>query len=129
MQIWVTFIWRSFRDEARFNNCDVDPKCPLCRLENEDLQYFILRCPALGEVRERHFPQLRNLVIGSVGNDGWSRRFCNKDALVSLVVDCQKLGVNGTLPNLTGSLCEIEVCSRKLCYKLHQLGLKLHKGL
>ena len=24
--------------------------------------------------------------------------------------------------------CEIEACSRSLCYKLHQLRLKLHKG-
>ena len=33
------------------------------------------------------------------------------------------------LPNLMGSLCETEACSRTLCYKLHQLRLKLHKGL
>ena len=31
----------------KFNSSEVDPRCPLCRLESEDLQHFILRCPAL----------------------------------------------------------------------------------
>ena len=61
--------------------------------------FAALHLAVSSEVRELHFPLLRNLVIGMVGDDGWSRRFCNKDVLVSLVVDCQKLVVNGTLPN------------------------------
>ena len=43
----------------KFNSSEIDPKCPLCRLESEGLQHFILRCPALACVRERRFPTLR----------------------------------------------------------------------
>ena len=38
--------------KAKFNNQQVDPKCPLCRLESEYLTHFLLRCPALSTVRE-----------------------------------------------------------------------------
>ena len=40
----------------KFNSLDVDPKCPLCRLESEGLQHFILRCPALAVARDNYFP-------------------------------------------------------------------------
>ena len=63
---------RLLTGRSRFNNFDVDPKCLLCSLENKDLQHFILQCPALGEVRECHFLQLRKHVICIVGDDGWS---------------------------------------------------------
>ena len=113
----------------KFNSSEVDPKCPLCRLESEDLQHFILRCPALAEARDRYFPLIRKLVIDAVGEIIWSEHCCNRDILVTLVIDCQKLAENRLLPRSTDTLFEIESCSRTLCYKLHQLGLKLHKEL
>ena len=113
----------------KFNSAEVDPKCPLCRLESEDLQHFILRCPALAEARDRYFPLIRKLVIDAVGEIIWSEHFCNRDILVTLVIDCQKLAENRLLPRSTDTLFEIESCSRTLCYKLHQLRLKLHKEL
>ena len=103
--------------------------CPLCRLESEDLHHFILRCPALAGVRERHFPVLRKLVIGVVGDDIWSQHFHNKDILVALVVDCQKLVDDGLLPCSNDTMYEIETCARTLCHKLHQIRLKLDKEL
>ena len=36
-----TYMFQSTK--FRLNSSDVDPKCPLCRLESEDLQHFILR--------------------------------------------------------------------------------------
>ena len=91
-----TYMFQSTK--SKFNSSEVDPKCPLCRLESEDLHHFILRCPALAGVRERHFPALRKLVIGVVGDDIWSQHFRNKDILVALVVDCQRLVDKGLLP-------------------------------
>ena len=111
----------------KFNSSEVDPKCPLCRLESKDLQHFILRCPALAGVREHHFPSLIKLVIGVVGDDIWSQHFRNTDILVALVVDCQKLVVDGLLPCSHDSMYEIETCARTLCHKPHQIRLKLHK--
>ena len=40
-----TYMFQSTK--FKFNSLEVDPKCPLCRLESEDLHHFILRCPAL----------------------------------------------------------------------------------
>ena len=53
--------------EYKFNSSEVDPKCPLCRRKSEDLQHFILRCPALAETRDRYFSPIRKLVIDVVG--------------------------------------------------------------
>ena len=57
--------------KAKFKNQQVDPKCPLCRLEREDLTNFLLRCPALSTVRELHIKSLRDLVIEKVGHPLW----------------------------------------------------------
>ena len=113
----------------RFNSSDVDPNCPLCRLESEDLRHFILRCPALAVARDSCFPQLRSLVIGAVGDEKWLKYFRNRETLLTLVVDCQKLVEHGLLPKSQVILYEIETCARTLCYKLHQIRLKLHKEL
>ena len=52
-----TYILQSTK--AKFNNQQVDPKCPLCRLESKDLTHFLLTCPALSTVRELHIKSLR----------------------------------------------------------------------
>ena len=115
-----TYMFQSTK--YKFNSSEVDLKCPLCRLKSEDLQHFILRCPALAEARDRYFLLIRKFVIAAVGEIIWSEHFCNRDILVTLVLDCQKLAENGLLPRSTDILFEIETCSRKLCYKLHQIG-------
>ena len=122
-----TYMFQSTK--YKFNSSEVDPKRPLCRLEGEDLQHFILRCPALAEARDRYFPLIRKLVIDTVDENIWPEHFCNRDILVTLVLDCQKLAENGSLPRSTDILFEIETCFRTLCYKLHQISLKLHKKL
>ena len=80
-------------------------------------------------MRERHFPTLRKLVIGAVGEDIWSQHVRNKDVLVALVVDCEKLVDDVLLPYSNDTMYEIETCARTLCHKLHQIRLKLHKEL
>ena len=64
--------------KVKFNNQEVDPKCPLCRLDDEDLVHFILKCPALANIREIHIKDLRALVIGKVGQEVWSKKFCSR---------------------------------------------------
>ena len=69
------------------------------------------------------------VCVIAVGGNIWSKYFCNIDILVTLVIDCQKLTESRLLPRSTVILFEIEVCARTLCYKLHQIRLKLHKEL
>ena len=125
----VTYMYMLQSTKFKFNSPEVDPKCPLCRLESEDLHHFILLCQALAGVRERHFSALRKLVIGVVDDDIWSQHFSNKDILVALVVDCQKLVDDGLLPCSNDTMYEIDTCTRTLCHKLHQIRLKLYKEL
>ena len=80
-------------------------------IESEDLQHFILRCPALAEARERYFPIIRSLVTSIVGSTLWSQHFQNKDNLVALVIDCQKLVDSGLPPGTEDLLFELESCS------------------
>ena len=122
-----TYILQSTK--AKFNNQQVDPKCPLCRIESEDLTHFILRCPALGSIREIHIKTLRELVIEKVGRASWLDKFCSETILLSLIVDCEVLVDRGILPNCDQTLNEIESTTRTLCYNLHLQRLKLHKQL
>ena len=122
-----TYILQSTK--AKFNNQQVDPKCPLCRIESEDLTHFILRCPALGSIREIHIKTLRELVIEKVGRASWLDKFCSETILLSLIVDCEVLVDRSILPNCDQTLNEIESTTRTLCYNLHLQRLKLHKQL
>ena len=67
----LTGIYMFKSTKCKFDSSEVDPKCPLCRLESEDLQHFILRCPALAEARDRYFPLIRKLVIDEVSKNIW----------------------------------------------------------
>ena len=115
--------------KVKFNNQEVDPKCPLCRLDDEDLVHFILKCPALANIREIHIKDLRTLVIGKVGQEVWSKKFCSETVLLSLIIDCQTLVEKGILPACVKTLNMIESSSRTLCFKLHLQRLNLHKQL
>ena len=115
--------------KSKFNNQQEDPKCPLCRLENEDLPHFLLRCQTLCSVREVQLKTLRELVIAKVGPALWSEKFRSRDTVLSLIVDCQMLVENGLLPTGEKTLSKIETCTRTLCYKLQIQRLKLHKHL
>ena len=70
-----TYMFQSTKYKS--NRSEVDPNFPLCRLKSEDLQHFILRCPALAEARDHYFLLLRKLVVAAVGENIWSEHFCN----------------------------------------------------
>jgi len=50
--------------KAVFNQYGVDPTCLLCGIEPEDRSHFLLRCPSLADVRQKHFSKLTDLYIG-----------------------------------------------------------------
>ena len=109
----------------KFNSSEVDPKCPLCFLESEELQHLNLSC------RERtllSIPKKSLSVIGAMGDDICSQHFHKQGILVALVVDCQKL-VNHSMTGccrVQTILCVLELCAINYT-KL--IRLKLHKEL
>ena len=65
---------------ARFNQNRVDPTCPLCGMEPEDLPHFILTCPKLSKARNKSLPRIKHLAndLGmSLPNDSLCRSLLN----------------------------------------------------
>ncbi len=114
--------------KAKFNQFEVDPICPLCRLENEDIVHMITRCPALHEARKEPMSALRQFVINRVGSIYWTNNFSTKEQLTSVIIDSSVL--KSTLPTrkCMDLLESIEVLSRKLCFTLHMKRLNILSG-
>ncbi|CAC5408163.1 unnamed protein product [Mytilus coruscus] len=65
--------------EAKFNIGSTDPICPLCKLEEENLQHFLTRCPSLEGVRRTFYAPLKQAVINKIGIDPWKINFQNRE--------------------------------------------------
>ena len=62
----MTGVYMLQTTKARFNQYEVEPTCPLCRLEPEDLSHMLLCCPALADTREAPLYDIRGLIYKSV---------------------------------------------------------------
>ena len=64
----VTYILQC--NKARFNQFQVSKLCPLCNLEPESLEHFLLRCSELQRVRD---PLCASnwVVVGDIGEYYW----------------------------------------------------------
>ena len=69
----MTGVYMLQTTKARFNQYKVEPTCPLCRLEPEDLSHMLLRCPALADTREAPLSDIRGLITRVFGSHIWSR--------------------------------------------------------
>lgn len=97
---------------------ETDSVCPTCRIETEDLQHFLTRCPTLQDCRNVEFAEIKKNVIEQIGKEQWSSNFNNRESICQLIVDCRKLA--GTiLPNTEKFLNDIEILSRRMCSTLH----------
>ncbi|CAC5378822.1 unnamed protein product [Mytilus coruscus] len=45
--------------KVKFNHSEVDPTCPIFKLEAEDLQHLLTSCPAYRHIRKSHFQQIK----------------------------------------------------------------------
>ena len=50
----------------KFNQFEINRKCPLCQEQDEDLPHFLIECPALQDARKRHM----ELFVKSLKEDG-----------------------------------------------------------
>ena len=75
--------------KARFNLYKVEPTCPLCTLEPEDLSNMLLRCPALADTREAALSDIRGLITRVLGSHIWSA--WSRSTLVSVLIDSNNL--------------------------------------
>jgi hypothetical protein len=49
-------------NKAVFNQHQIDPLCPMCKTEAEDRSHFLLRCPTLTDIREKHLTGVTNRI-------------------------------------------------------------------
>ena len=75
--------------KARFNQYKVEPTCPLCRLEPEDLSRMLLCCPAFADTREAPPTDIRGLITRLLGSHIWYSR--SRSTLVSVLIDSNNL--------------------------------------
>ena len=109
-----TYILQS--NKARFNQNKVDPTCPLCNEEDEDLQHFILRCPALEDVRKRSLPPLVELLkCHNISFEDFGI-----EHQLQCVIDSSKIELSIPEERIDSIPVErIECVSRRLCFDLH----------
>ena len=112
--------------KSKFNQTEVDPTCPICRLETETMTHVITSCPVYNEIRKEHFVNIKGTVITAIGFDGWKINFNKKDIICQLVIDCQKLVVTGLLPKNDDLIHDIETASKVLCHAIHTRRLKFN---
>ncbi|CAC5385386.1 unnamed protein product [Mytilus coruscus] len=49
--------------KVKFNQAEIDPTCPICKLEPEDLQHLLTSCPAYRHIRKSHFQQIKEYIV------------------------------------------------------------------
>ena len=100
-------------DRHRFNKFDISSICPMCRLEDEDIIHFLLKCPLVAGSRQEPFRQLKNEVINN-SEDGF---FNSDERITTLIIDCRNY--SETFMESTSVMDRIEELSIELCYSLY----------
>ena len=107
-------------NKAQFNQYKVKMTCPLCELDNESREHFIISCPALSNVRHYYFREIQKHLTVLLGPGGWSSLAQDQTMLVKLILDVTHL--SKLIPdknNLALNTLRLENLTRGLCYALH----------
>ncbi len=55
-------------NKSKFSHFQIDPTCPLCRLEPEDIVHVLTRCPEYHKFRKTYIPKINkelSLILGT----------------------------------------------------------------
>ncbi|CAG2201933.1 unnamed protein product [Mytilus edulis] len=107
----------------RFNQAEVDPICPNCRTENEDLCHVLTTCPLYMNIRIALYTPIKNFIVSIISESTWATHFSNREAICTLIVDCQSFANLNIIPNNPEILGKIENMSRIYCYEIHKKRL------
>jgi hypothetical protein len=92
----------------------------MCKLEEEDIIHFLLKCPLLARARQEPFRRLKNEVINNSEDGTWLRIFNNEERFTTLIIDCRNY--SETFTDSVSVMDRIGELSIELCYS--QLKLK-----
>ncbi|KAK3089516.1 hypothetical protein FSP39_004221 [Pinctada imbricata] len=105
-----TYILQSTR--AAFNHVPIDPMCLLCKSEEETLHHFLIKCPAMSDVRDPLIVLINECVYSLFACD-----FPRLEPELQLQVIIDHRSVFRTC-SLNDTM-ELEHLCRTLCYSLH----------
>ena len=103
------------KDRHRFNKFDISSTFPMCKLEEEDIIHFLLKCPLLAGARQEPFRRLKNEVINNSEDGTWLRIFNNEERFITLIIDCR----NYSETFMDSVMDRIGELSIELCYSLY----------
>ncbi|VDI77857.1 Hypothetical predicted protein [Mytilus galloprovincialis] len=87
--------------KAKFNQAEIDPTCPICNIEAEDLQHLLTSCPAYRHIRKSHFQQIKEYIVSKIGSSVWTINFNSKIAITDSIDRLSKLLLKGTFSRMT----------------------------
>lgn len=102
-------------DKAKFKKQGVSALCLMCFKEPEDRKHFVLRCPALADVRTKFMILLKDCLKDHVTDSILNELFSDDNSLLQLIIDCTKY--HFILGDVSSN---IERLSRSMCFALHQ---------
>ncbi len=106
--------------KSKFSYYQIDPACPMCRIEDENIVHMMTRCPVFHEIRKQYIPRIYNELAKLQNTHLWQSAKW-KDILTKIIVDSTHLCE-------TGSKLDLRLLNRlstELCDKIHlqRIGL------
>ena len=113
--------YKLMTDMAYYNkNKNLSAVCPMCKLTDESLEHFLLRCTALSEIRH----SIVNEIIDHYNNLYHKYHLDDDTSLLQIIIDPNILKLKNSKIDSV-ELENIEFHSRRLCYTLHSKRAKL----
>ena len=117
-----TFIFQT--DKQKLTHFSVDPDCPLCHSDSEDVVHFLTVCQVLGHIRMKLFAEIKKEIINKITYEKWRSTFNNPVSITQLIVDCTRfrdiLEDDMLLEN-------IETKCRNLIFEFHKERLRIQE--
>ena len=112
-------------NRARFNQCNTDATCALCRDGHESRMHFLVVCSRLQFVRQNYIERLKGLLYLENSEIIADSYISDPEKLTQIILDCSVYGARGVLKLGKETVMNIERLSRNLCYALHKCRSEL----
>ena len=126
----ATLITRNYTlqsDKAKFTKNQENEIYPLCHSDTEDTEHFLLICPSLKSVRDRHLSVLRKYMASNFGNDILNQ-IENEGLTIQFLLDSSSVKLRHIVKFKTENLRDIENMTRTSCLGMHTRRSSLFKN-
>jgi len=110
-------------NRCRFNQYAISAVCPNCKVEDETVEHFLLRCSALEQVRAPVMCEIWNILESM----DLTKQITSPALLAQTVIDWSIIVPNH--PSYRDKTCMLEFHIRRLFFHLHTTRYRLYKEL